>query len=262
MATAIDVMGIRVHSMSADEIVATIGQTIERGERTIVANVNAHALKMALEQPDFARFLNNEADYVFCDGFGVKLAAFILGKSVQYRCTPPDWIDNLCAACAEHGYTLYLLGAEGDTAERAAHRQMEKHPNLQVVGWHDGYFNKAQDHPENQAIVDYINQLKPNILLVGFGMPLQEQWLSENWDRLEAQVALPVGALFDYMVGNVYRAPRWITDHGLEWLARLVIEPRRLWRRYVIGLPVLFSRVLVYRLFHDRRSQQEAAARP
>ncbi len=78
-------------------------------------------------------------------------------------------------------------------------------------------------------------------------MPAQEIWLSENWDKINCKVALPVGAMFDYLANITPRAPRWMTDHGLEWLGRLVIEPRRLWRRYLIGLPIFFWRVLLQR---------------
>ena len=259
MTNTAQVLGIRIHSMPVSKLVEQIIRTIDEGKRIIVAYVNVHAMNIAYEQPDFAHFLNSEANYVFCDGFGVKLGALLLGEKIAYRYTPPDWIDELCAACAQRGYTLYFLGAAGDVAERAAKHQMKNHPGLRVVGWHHGYFNKTYDHPDNQAVIDDINRCKPNILVVGFGMPMQERWLSENWDRLEAHVAFPVGAMFDYVVGEVYRAPRWITDNGLEWLARLVIEPRRLWKRYMIGLPVFFYRVIRQRLGLDGRFQHQKA---
>ena len=92
------------------------------------------------------------------------------------------------------------------------------------------------------------NAVKPNILIVGFGTPLKERWLMENWDRIEVNVALTGGAVFDYVSGELRRAPRWMTDHGLEWLARLIIEPCRLWKRYLIGNPLFLWRVLKQRL--------------
>jgi N-acetylglucosaminyldiphosphoundecaprenol N-acetyl-beta-D-mannosaminyltransferase len=97
-------------------------------------------------------------------------------------------------------------------------------------------------------VIQAINKAQPDVLLVGFGQPLQELWLDEHWDAVNVQAAIAVGALFSYVAGDVRRAPRWMTDHGLEWLGRLLIEPRRLWQRYLIGLPVFFARVLAERL--------------
>ena len=116
---------------------------------------------------------------------------------------------------------------------------------FQVIGTHHGYFNKTPGHPQNEAVIKSINAAKPDILLIGFGMPIQEKWIMENYDRLDVKVFMPVGAAFDYVSGNVRRAPRWMTDHGLEWLGRLIIEPRRLWKRYIIGIPLFFYRVLL-----------------
>jgi N-acetylglucosaminyldiphosphoundecaprenol N-acetyl-beta-D-mannosaminyltransferase len=84
--------------------------------------------------------------------------------------------------------------------------------------------------------------------VVGFGMPAQEKWILENWNSLNVHIVFPVGAFFDYLAGDVVRAPRWMTDHGLEWLGRLLIEPRRLWKRYVIGNPLFIWRVLLQKL--------------
>jgi N-acetylglucosaminyldiphosphoundecaprenol N-acetyl-beta-D-mannosaminyltransferase len=101
---------------------------------------------------------------------------------------------------------------------------------------------------ENQAVIQAINAAKPDILIVGLGTLHQEHWLKENWHSLEAHVALAVGAAFDYVSGEVARGPRWMTDNGLEWLSRLVVEPRRLWRRYVIGNPLFLWRILLQRV--------------
>ena len=100
---------------------------------------------------------------------------------------------------------------------------------------------------ENVALVEDINRVKPNLLFVGFGMPLQEFWLMDNWSQIQANVALPVGALFDYVAETIPRAPRWMTDNGLEWLGRLMVEPQRLWRRYIIGNPLFLLRILKQR---------------
>jgi N-acetylglucosaminyldiphosphoundecaprenol N-acetyl-beta-D-mannosaminyltransferase len=132
-------------------------------------------------------------------------------------------------------------------ADKAAACLIERFPDLHIVGIHHGYFDKAPGSPENEAVIQQINDVQPNILVIGFGMPLQEQWLMRNWERIEANVALTGGAVFDYVSGQLRRGPRWMTDHNMEWLARLIIEPRRLWRRYLIGNPLFLWRVLKQR---------------
>jgi N-acetylglucosaminyldiphosphoundecaprenol N-acetyl-beta-D-mannosaminyltransferase len=129
-------------------------------------------------------------------------------------------------------------------------------PGLEIAGIQHGYFDKTAGSSENEAVVALINQVKPDILVIGFGMPLQERWLLENWDRLDAKVAIPIGAGFDYLAGVTPRAPRWMTDHGLEWLGRLIIEPRRLWKRYIIGNPLFFYRLVKYQLRLRKQSRK------
>ena len=120
----------------------------------------------------------------------------------------------------------------------------ERYPELEIAGVRHGYFDRS----ENEAVVEEINAAAPDILLVGLGMPLQERWLMENRQRLDVGVALTGGAVFDYVSGRVRRGPRLLTRGGLEWLARLLAEPRRLWRRYLVGNPLFLLRVLRQRL--------------
>ncbi len=110
---------------------------------------------------------------------------------------------------------------------------------------HHGHFEKSG--AENELVIQKINEFQPGILYIGFGMPLQERWILDNINQIEARVFLPLGACLDFYTGTVYRAPRWMTDHGLEWLTRLVTEPQRLWERYILGNPLFFYRVFKQR---------------
>jgi N-acetylglucosaminyldiphosphoundecaprenol N-acetyl-beta-D-mannosaminyltransferase len=178
----------------------------------------------------------------------VKLAAYFLdGKNLQ-RFTPPDWFGLLAGECVEQNVSVFFLGTTQEIIEKAAMVLSEKFPGLNIVGVHHGFFDKSATGFENQEVLNTINSLHPDILLVGFGMPAQEKWILDNWDELQVHAIIPVGAFFDYMAGEVERAPHWMTDHGLEWLGRLLIEPRRLWRRYVIGNPLFVWRVLLQKL--------------
>jgi N-acetylglucosaminyldiphosphoundecaprenol N-acetyl-beta-D-mannosaminyltransferase len=135
-------------------------------------------------------------------------------------------------------------------AERAAALLRARHPGLRTAA-HHGYFLASP--AEEAAAVAAVGAFRPGVLLVGLGMPIQERWLAGRRDELDAPVALTVGALFDYIAGAVPRGPRWLTDHGFEWLCRLRYEPRRLWRRYLLGNPAFFLRILRQRLGAGRR---------
>lgn len=239
-------LGVKISRLSLNYILEHITETIQSNRKAIISNVNIHALNTAFENSRFRHFLNN-ASLVFCDGFGVKLGGQLVGQPIPARFTPPDWIDALSLVCIENNFSMFLLGAKPGIADKAAKKLQERFPSLSIVGVHHGYFNKRLGHYENEQVVAMINAAKPNILLVGFGMPMQEYWLEENWPKIQANIGLPIGAAIDYIAGEVARGPRLMTDHGFEWLSRLIIEPRRLWKRYIIGNPLFFWRLLTYK---------------
>ena len=240
-------LGVRVFTLSVESLVNFVTRSILTGGKARVVYVNIYAINLAQELAWFRDFFNS-SDIVYCDGFGVKWGARLLGLWIPERLSPPDWITLLAAECTRQHFSLYLLGAHPGVAEKVGISLKQQFTDLRIAGVHHGYFDKSPDNAENEAVLQAINATNPDILLVGLGMPLQERWLMENWDRLEAKVSLPVGALFDYLAGEFPRAPHWMTDHGLEWLGRLIVEPRRLWRRYLLGNPRFLWLVLKQRL--------------
>lgn len=242
-----NILGVSINNFPLDSLLIKIQLIIKSTQKCNISNVNIHAINLAFTTTWFRDYLNR-SELVFCDGFGVIMGARLTGQKLEYRFTPPDWIGRLCELSTNEGISLYFLGARPGVAEKAAARLREAHPGCNIIGTYHGYFNKSPGNPENEAVVQEINRLKPNILIVGFGMPMQEKWIQDNFGRLEVNVFLPVGAALDYVAGEVRRGPRWMTDHGLEWLARLIIEPRRLWKRYLIGIPLFFWRILKQRL--------------
>lgn len=244
--TTINILGVKVGIKPLQETIDFINMAIDRHEKVIVQYINIHAINLAQSLPWFKSFLNH-ADLTYCDGYGVNLAAKILGASIPYRYTLPDWFSELAASCNREGHSIFILGAKPGVAEIAASRTLEKLPGLKIVGTHHGYFDKNGTRPECQSVIEMINKSNPDILAIGLGMPLQEKWLMENREKLNAWVALPMGAAIDYLAGTTPRAPRWITDHGLEWLGRLALEPKRLWKRYLLGIPVFYYNVIKQR---------------
>ena len=253
---SINLLGARLTLLDWDALLRVVSDAVAQRRKILVASGNVFSFNLAYEKPWFRDFLNR-ADLVRLEGEGLRWGARILGHETPARLVFADWVWDLAAVAAERGFTFFLLGARPGVAEKAADRLRERYPDLRVVGVHHGYFDKTAGSAENEAVIAQINAVKPNILFVGFGMPLQERWLKENWDRLDVNVAFTCGAMFDYVSGELRRAPKWMNDHGLEWLGRLIIEPRRLWRRYLVGNPLFMWRVLKQRIRQEMA--QEAA---
>jgi N-acetylglucosaminyldiphosphoundecaprenol N-acetyl-beta-D-mannosaminyltransferase len=242
-AGAIDVLGVGVDPITVDGLHAQIARLVRTGRLGLILNVNAHCLNLCHEDSALRDALNS-ADIVFCDGAGVMLAARMLGGCIPVRITYAAWIWRLADFAAAEGFSLYFLGARPGVAQEAAGRLRERYPGLRIVGVRHGYFDHSAGSDENEAVLQEINTAAPDILLAGLGMPLQERWLTQNRQRLEAGVVLSGGAVFDYVSGRVRRGPRLLTESGFEWLARLLNEPGRLWRRYLLGNPLFLLRVM------------------
>ncbi len=232
--------GVDITDISRTGLVNSIVEMAKKDQKRKVYYVNLHGLNIAFMCPRFRTSLG-EASLLFCDGFGVRLGAALVGQRLLYRNTPPDWLDELAESANSEGMALYLLGDEEGVAARAARIMAGKHPGLHIVGAHHGFFSR--NGAENDNVLSRIKDAAPDILLVGMGMPVQEFWIDENLGALNAKVILSVGAAFRWYSGVEKRAPRFITDHGFEWLARFSRHPFKLFRRYILGNGLFFIRL-------------------
>ena len=223
------------------DLLGTVSSWATQRRTRRVMYVNAHVVNQSQVTVGLADALRR-ADLVYCDGYGVRLAARAMHLEVPHRMTGADWIWSLAALCQRSDVSIYLLGSEPPIARQAAARLARWYPGLRIVGAHHGFFDL--DSPHNERVIEDIIEARPRIVLVGMGSPKQELWVDRYADRLGGSVVWTVGALFDYVSGHTPRAPRWLADNGLEWIFRLAIEPHRMWRRYLIGNPVFLSRVL------------------
>lgn len=238
---SIRLLGIRISVVDVEGVLSRIGQQVEEPGCSLVNNVNIHACNLAVEQPEFRRILNESA-VVFCDGYGVKLAARLRGLRLGQRMTPPDWVDRLFQRGIERGWSFFFVGDDSPVVEAFARVAAERHPSLRVAGTHHGYF---RDDDENAAaLLAQLRETRPDIVLTGMGMPRQEYWADGVRPRLDHGVIIATGALFRWYTGIERRAPRWMSGHGMEWLHRLLSRPARNFRRYVVGIPKFYVRVL------------------
>jgi N-acetylglucosaminyldiphosphoundecaprenol N-acetyl-beta-D-mannosaminyltransferase len=242
---AVEILGLTLHPVGVGEVFSFIQTVIRHGQKALVLHLNIQGVNLAMGRPWLKEFFN-QAQLVFCDGDGVRWGAKILGLSVPYKITYDRWIWQLAAFCEKEDFRLFFLGGRSGVAEAAAGRLRGRYPGLKIAGFHHGYFDKKGS--ENERVIQTISQSKPDILIVGFGMPLQEKWLSENWRQISAHVFLAGGAVFDYASGGAKRAPQWMIQAQMEWLFRLIQEPRRLFGRYVFGIPYFFFRLLLEKI--------------
>ena len=240
-----EVMGLRLQDIHRDMIIERVCRAAQARKKLLVVNANAHLVVLSQTNP-WLRVMFAAADIAFCDGAGVQLAGRILNRRNLRRTTPPEWIGAVLQRLGPQGSVFWL--GDTETAVAAAADAFARKYGVRTVGCQHGFFDTSPNSSEGRDVVGRINAAKPSILLVNMGMPLQEQWLWTNWGQLDPGVAVTAGALVDHAAGRVARPPRWVANLGLEWLVRLVREPRRLWRRYLLGLPVFGYYMIRYLL--------------
>lgn len=235
---------------AAGLIAATVRSACERLQEVILP-VNAHFLNLAARQAWLQEFANQESVHVVADGRGVLLAARVLGSRIPRHIRFSEWVRLLFATAEKKGLSIFFLGAEEERVRRASERVQKEWPSIKIVGTHPGFF----DWPGqvNDELVRLINDRKPDILLLGMSMPVEEQWVRENRQRIDVGTIVLGAGCFEWLSGKTAVAPQWMSDFHLEWFFRLIQEPRRLWRRYLIGNPEFVARVFTERFKRAER---------
>lgn len=218
---------------------------INSKQKSIFGAVNIQIMNVAYESNDVREFLQ-KSQVVYCDGAGIVLGSKFLHAPedrIQTRITAADWMFELWEYLANHNKTIYYLGGEPGIVEKALEKYAEQKPGkpCPVVGFHHGYILK--DAALEQQVLDQINALSPDVVIVAMGCPLQERWIAKHMDNLNASVFYPIGATLDYLTQKVQRCPQWMGETGVEWVWRLALEPRRMFKRYVMGNPYFMTRV-------------------
>lgn len=221
--------GISINALTMDEVLAAVDEAIAARRRLLIGVLNV-AKVVNMERDPVLRSSVLEADLVVADGMGVVWASRLLGQALPERVAGIDLMDRMLARSAERGYRVYCLGATAEVLAAAVERMRADHPGAQIVGQRDGYFGEN----EAEAVAEAIREARADILLVGMTSPKKERFLARWSETMQVPVCHGVGGSFDVAAGKVKRAPAIWQKLGMEWLYRVVQEPGRMWKRYLV----------------------------
>ena len=239
----ISIAGIRVDSFTMAEALAKIEDLVRGRKPSYVVTPNADVVVTLHRDAEFRRIYEGAA-LVLPDGMTLIWAGLFLGTPFKEKVSGSDLFVEACRRAAEKGWRVFFFGARPGVAKKAAQTLSEMMPGLNVTGTYSPSFGFEKSEEENKRIIEMIRQSKPDIVFVGLGSPKQEKWMDRYKDIIGAPVYVSVGISFDYVAGTVKRAPRWMQRAGLEWSWRLLMEPKRLWKRYLVQDPMFFWLVL------------------
>jgi N-acetylglucosaminyldiphosphoundecaprenol N-acetyl-beta-D-mannosaminyltransferase len=260
--------GVAIDRMTMEQSISWIADKLERSKVSIgptrpllVMGPNAHIVTLAQHSAALKSALS-AADLCLPDGISVVLAGRILDQPIPERVTGGDFMEQLCRYAAKSRLSVFFLGGLPGAAEGAARALVQRYPGLHVAGCSCPPFGFEQDPVTVKLVLDRICASSPDILCVALGVPKQEIWMHEHCTLLPIRLAIAVGAALDTQAGLRHRAPRWTHRIGLEWAYRLGREPRRLWRRYLLGnceFLLLVLRARLRQLSSARREQDHAS---
>ena len=230
MPNKVDILGVKVDSLTMAEAVAQVEGFIEEGKPVLIATANAEMIMRATKDEELREILN-QAALVTPDGAGTVWAAHHLGFEMPERVAGYDLAQELMAEAAPRGQRIFFFGSAPGVAEKAKAKAEALYPGIEICGVRDGYFTEA-DEP---AIIEEIKAVRPHILLGALGVPKQEKWLWKYREELQVPVSIGVGGTLDVMAGVMKRAPRWMQKARLEWLFRGMLQPKRAGR--LMALP-------------------------
>ena len=250
----IRLLNISVDNLTMDEAINEIDCLINSGKFNYVVTPNVDHIVKLEKDTEFAEVYAN-ANLVLTDGKPLIWISKWLKSPIKEKISGSDLFPKVCELAADKGYKMFFLGAAEGVAAKAAENLQKKYPGLNVVGTYSPSFGFENNEEEIANIVSMVNSAEPDILIVGVGAPKQEKFIYHHLSELKVPVSLGLGASLDFEAGNVKRAPKWMSNHGLEWLYRFFKEPRRLFKRYFID-----DIKIIKLYFKYRKSNKEANA--
>lgn len=225
-----EILNTYVNAISMDETVRRVEEIIKNGVPTQHVVINASKVNLMEKDPELRKIVNG-CPLINADGASILWAAKKLGVPLKERVTGIDLFLKLVELANEKGYKIYLFGAKEEVVKKVKGIFEAQYPNLQIAGYRNGYFSE-QD--EEKIVADMANS-GADMMFVAFSSPKKEYWVNKYLERLNIPFVMGVGGSFDVVAGVTDRAPKWMQDHSLEWFYRFIQEPRRMWKRYIVG---------------------------
>ena len=234
---------ISISNLTWPEAISRVEELIRSDSEEYVLTPNVDHIVQA-ESDHYLREIYASSPLVVPDGMPIIWASHFLGTPLKEKISGSDFLIRFCQVAAEKGYRIFFLGGQDDASTISAEILSCRFPGLEIVGIHSPPIGFEEDEESNSRVLDMINTARPDLIFVGLGTPKQEKWIYENRHRYRARVSFPVGAGFDFLSGKSRRAPFWMRRMGLEWLWRLLLDPRRLFYRYLVRdmrfFPIVF----------------------
>ena len=222
-----------INNVTMPETIAAIEQMIEADKKSYVVAINVDVV-MKIEEDSYLKKVVDNADMVLVDGKPLVWISKLHGKPLKAKISGSDLVPLLCEVAAEKGYKIFIIGGKDGIAEQAKEKLENRLPKIKIVGTYAPPFGFEKNESELDKINQMISEAHPDLLIACFGCPKQEKWIYENIEKYNAKVSVCAGATVDFLAGNVKRAPRWMSDHGLEWFYRFIQEPKRMFKRYFV----------------------------
>lgn len=219
-----------VDALSMDETLDKIQEYIDNKACVQHVVINAGKVNLMQEDENLTKIIN-ECPLINADGQSIVWGSKILGNPLPERVTGIDIFTELVRISSEKGYKPYFFGAKEEIVTEVVRKFKEQYPTLQVAGYRNGYFKQE----ESKNIAEQINKSGADILFVAFSSPMKEFWIKEHMETMQVPFAMGVGGSFDVIAGKTKRAPKWMQKCGLEWFYRFIQEPKRMFKRYIIG---------------------------
>jgi N-acetylglucosaminyldiphosphoundecaprenol N-acetyl-beta-D-mannosaminyltransferase len=243
MHSKVNILGVQISNISKENLLDAFTQRIQQKQKTQVCITPVNSVLAAIKDPQVLS-IYNASEYVLCDSTPIKWASHFLNTPIQERITGLDLLPNVVAHCAEHNFSIFLLGASPGVADTLKEKIVSLYPNCKVVGIYVPPFMKVFTEQENKKMIDAVNATSPDVLLVSLTAPKQDIWIAQNIHQVNAPIQIGIGGAFEVMAGLAKRAPKWMHAAGLEWFYRFIQEPKRLFRRYFIEAPLFIPLIL------------------
>ena len=235
-----------VNNVSMDETIDQIETLIASGKKSYVVAINTDVV-IKIEHDPYLKKITDEADMVLVDGQPLVWISNWIKKPIKAKVSGSDLVPKLCEVATEKGYSIFIIGGADGVAEKAKDNLEKKHHGIKVVGTYAPPFGFEKDQIELEKIRSMISEANPDLLITCFGCPKQEKFIYENYQNYDAKISICAGATVDFLAGNVKRAPKWVSDHGLEWFWRFIEEPKRMFKRYFVDDLQIFRLIRKYR---------------